>query len=59
MIKDKQNKGTGYAEEFDVARLEEIAEKAKHNKGTKDLSDLECFVYEIMRDLVEFGKSQA
>ena len=56
MVKNPRNRNTGYAEPFDVERLEEIAEKAKKGRGTTGLSDLECFVYEIMRDLVQYGK---
>ena len=44
MVKNPNNRNTGYEESFDVERLEEIAEKAKKARGTTGLSDLECFV---------------
>jgi len=56
MVKNPNNRNTGYEEAFDVERIEEIAEKAKKGRGTTGLSDLECFVYEIMRSLIEYGK---
>jgi len=51
MVQDKRNVGTGYEETFDVARFEYIANLVKAGKGTTGLSDLECFLHSIMKDL--------
>ena len=56
MIKNRNNRN-GYAEPFDMERLEEIAKLAKKDRcpdGT--FSDLECNVWSLMRDLIEYGK---
>ena len=53
MIQDKRNQGTGYEERFDVARFEFIADAVKNGKGTTGLSDVECFLHSIMKDLLE------
>lgn len=54
MVADKRNENA-YAEKFDMPRLEWIAERAKKDRGTcGQMSDLECFVYLLMRELVEF-----
>ncbi len=55
MVQNKKNLNS-YSEKFDLERLEWIAERAKRGKGTNgQMSDLECFVYELMRDLVEYN----
>lgn len=51
MVQDKRNVGTGYEETFDVARFEYIANLVKAGKGTTGLSDLECFLHSIMKEL--------
>ena len=53
MIQDKRNNGTGYEEKFDVARFEFIAAAVKSGKGTTGLSDIECYLHSIMKDLFE------
>lgn len=54
MIANQWN-ANAYAEPFDMERLEMIAERVKNGKGTTDLSDLECHVHSLMKELVEFG----
>jgi len=55
MVKNPINK-SAYAEPFDMERLEEIADRAKQNKGTNgSFSDLECHVYSLMESLIRFG----
>lgn len=51
MVRDKRNVGTGYEEPFDVACFEYIAKLVKTGKGTAGLSDIECFLHSIMKDL--------
>ena len=56
MVQDDRNIGTGYAEPFDVARFQYIADLVKAGKGTTGLSDLECFLHAIMKHMLEDGK---
>lgn len=66
MILDKNNKGS-YSEEFDISRLQQIADMAEEyirsgeRKGIPggSFSDLECNVWEIMARLVRHGKEMA
>lgn len=56
MVKNQYNKGS-YAEMFDIERLREIAELAKKDKVPNSaFSDLECNVWLLMRELVEYGQ---
>ena len=52
MVKDIQNKGAR-SEEFDCARLREIAEMALNNKiPNAKFSDLECNVWGMFREVL-------
>lgn len=56
MVQEKRNLGTGYTEQFDVARFEYIADLVIDGKGTTGLSDIECFLHSIMKVLYEDGR---
>lgn len=67
MILNKENKGS-YSEEFDIARLQQIADMAysyvRSGERAVDIpdwhfSDLECNVWSIMTNLVRKGKELA
>ena len=54
MVANKRNVGTSWVEQFDLDRLEQIAQDVQNGRGTNgNYSDMECFVHSLMKKLAD------